>query len=276
MIFLGIDTATRVGSVGLVRAAVGDGVTPHPEPGWVTDRCERLGEVSRDTGLGHGSELLSMIDECLEQAQAMLDQVGAIAVSIGPGSFTGLRVALATAKGLALGGGAVLVGVPTLEAFAASLLTRRDGAPRDALALGTVIAPCLDARKGEVYGATFRVREPVWRDPSPRLERTSDDAAVPPLRFGAALAAADEGGRVILLGDGAARYPHEIAVPLGARATVQALDRRSPSGVAVASSGAGIYAARGGDDRARLVPRYARASEAEIMRDRRSAGATAR
>ncbi|MBY0275084.1 tRNA (adenosine(37)-N6)-threonylcarbamoyltransferase complex dimerization subunit type 1 TsaB [Candidatus Binatia bacterium] len=275
MIFLGIDTATRVGSVGLVRAALDGCATPHPEPGRIADGCDVLGEVSRDTGLGHGTELLPMIDQCLEQAGTTLDDVAVIAVSIGPGSFTGLRVALATAKGLVLGGAASLVGVPTLEALATSLVSRSGGGVVDA-PVGTLVAACLDARKGEVYGAAFRVREPVWRDPAPRLERMSDDAALAPARFSEALAAAGAVTRVMLLGDGAARYPEEIARPLDARATVLPLDRWPPSGAAVARVGAGRFAARGADDRAALVPRYARASEAEIMRDRRGAGPSSR
>lgn len=275
MLFLGIDTATRVGSVGLVRAALDGSTPPHAEPGRVGATCVQLGEVSQDTGLGHGSALLPMIDECLSRAGALLDDVGCIAISIGPGSFTGLRVALATAKGLALGGGAMIVGVPTLAALATTAVTRC-GPEHTDLAVGTVIAPCLDARKGEVYGATFRVREPDWTDPFPRLVRTADDAASSPTVFREALEAGDDAGPVLLLGDGAARYPDEIALPLGARATVLSLEVRPPSGATVARVGAALYAARGADDRGMIVPRYARASEAEIMRDKRRVGAPAR
>lgn len=274
MLFLGIDTATRVGSVGLVRAALDAGAVPHPEPGRVAEGSALLAEVTRDTGLGHGTELLPLIDECLLAAGVVLEDVGCVAVSIGPGSFTGLRVALATAKGLALGGGSALVGVPTLEALAAVALPGWGG--DEALAPdggGAVIAPCLDARKGEVYGATFVVREPVWRDAMPRLERTSEDAAYAPDAFRAAVTERTAGNaRVVLLGDGCTRYPSEIAEPFGARARVLSLEDRPPSGAAVARAGAGIFATRGPDDGACLVPRYARASEAEIMRERRGAG----
>ena len=86
--------------------------------------------MARDTGLGHGTELLMLIDECLAAAGAALEDVGCIAVSIGPGSFTGLRVALATVEGLALGGGATLVGVPTLAALAAVRAARWGGTRR--------------------------------------------------------------------------------------------------------------------------------------------------
>lgn len=273
MLLLGIDTATRVGSVGLVRAALDDGAAAHPEPGRIAEDGELLAEVTRDTGLGHGTELLTLIDECLAAAGEALEDVGCVAVSIGPGSFTGLRVALATAKGLALGGGATLVGVPTLEALAASVLPGWGGEEATAPHPGVVVAPCLDARKGEVYGATFVVRQPVWREAVPRLERTSEDAAYAPATFVEVLGERTPAdARIVLLGDGCARYPAEIADALGERARVLSFESRPPSGAAVARAGAGIFAASGPDDRAGLVPRYARASEAEIMRERRGAG----
>lgn len=274
MILLGIDTATRVGSVGLVRVPLKGGAARSPEPGRIAEYAEILGEVTRDSGFGHGSELLPLIDDCLAVAGATLEEVGCIAVSLGPGSFTGLRVALATAKGLSLGGGTLLVGVPTLQALAATALRGWGGETEPP---GTVVAPCLDARKGEVYGATFTVRDPVWLDPVPRLERTSDDAAFAPGAFHDAIAArAADGRRIVLLGDGCARYPREIAEPLAASARVLSLEARPPSGAAVARTGAGLLAGHGTDDRATLVPRYARASEAEIMRARRGAGMASR
>lgn len=270
MLFLGIDTATRVGSVGLVRAAIEDGDVVASEPGRIADGCETLAEVSRDTGLGHGIELLPLIDECLACANVSLEDVACIAVSIGPGSFTGLRVALATAKGLALGGTATLVGVPTLEAYAASVLPGW-GADEDALAAGTLVAACLDARKGEVYAATFAVREPVWHEPSPRLERLSPDLALAPERFAAELAARSSDAPAILLGDGPARYANAIAHALAGRVDARSFSRSHPRGATVARLGAGMFAAAGPSDRATLVPQYARASEAEIMRAQRGA-----
>jgi tRNA threonylcarbamoyladenosine biosynthesis protein TsaB len=277
LLFLGIDTATRVGSVGLVRAALDHDRPTSIEAGRIAEGCELLAEVTRDTGLGHGTELLPIIDECLASAGAQLEDVACIAVSLGPGSFTGLRVALATAKGLALGGAVSLIGVPTLEALAATMLPGWTPDSTSApCSSGTVIAPCLDARKGEVYGATFVVREPAWSDPLPRLERTSEDAAFAPDDFHAALVARiGRDTRVILLGDGATRYAREIAEPIAQRATVLSLESRPPSGATVARVATGRLVARGPDDRGTLVPRYARASEAEIMRERRG-GAVSR
>lgn len=277
MLLLGIDTATRVGSVGLVRAPLDAAPGLHVAAGRLAEACEVCAEVTRDTGLGHGTELLSLIDECLAAAGATLEDVGCVAVSVGPGSFTGLRVALATAKGLTLVGDLPLVGVPTLAALASTVLAGWGRADEPALPIGTVLAPCLDARKGEVYGATFVVREPVWSDSSPRLERTSDDGAFAPSAFlDVIVERAQHDAPVVLLGDGCTRYATEIAAPLGGRARVLPLESRPPSGAVVARSGAAMLAERGPDDRASLVPRYARASEAEILRERRGAPSVAR
>lgn len=278
MLVLGIDTATRVGSVGIVRATFDDARPGlHPAPGRVAEACEVCAEVTRDTGLGHGTELLSLIDECVAAAGAALEDVGCVAVSVGPGSFTGLRVALATAKGLTLVGDLPLVGVPTLAALASTVLPGWATGDEPDLPVGTVVAPCLDARKGEVYGASFIVREPVWSDAAPRLERTSDDGAFAPSAFLDVLVErVPHEAPVVLLGDGCTRYATEIAAPLGSRARVLPLESRPPSGAAIARSGAAILAGRGPDDRASLVPRYARASEAEILRERRGATTVAR
>jgi tRNA threonylcarbamoyladenosine biosynthesis protein TsaB len=273
LLFLGIDTATRVGSVGLVRAPFDGLVSPAGEPGRIADGCVEIAEVARDSGLAHGAEILALIDDCLERGGVALEDVGCIAVSSGPGSFTGLRVALATAKGLALGGDLPLVGVPTLEALAATVLPGWTTSPVEASA-GIVVAACLDARKGEVYGAGFVIREPAWEQPNPRLERRSADAACRPDAFASELAGwlgADRPG--LLVGDGAQRYAEQILAPLGARVHALPFPSHAPRGAIVARLGAGLFAQGGSHDRAALVPSYARASEAEIVRARRSGGA---
>jgi tRNA threonylcarbamoyladenosine biosynthesis protein TsaB len=273
LLVLGIETATRVATVGLVRAPL----APDAAPGTVAEGCTTLAEVSRDTGLAHGAELLSLIDECLAAAGHDLDEVRCIAVGIGPGSFTGLRVALATAKGLALGGGVTLVGVSTLEALAASVLPGWcAGAAVEDAGPGTLVASCLDARKGEVYGAVFAVREPVADAPSPRLGRLAPDAALRPADFAQTLGAllearGERASPALLLGDGPERYADAILSPLAGRARALAAARHQPCGAAVGRLGAGELAATGGHDAATLVPRYARASEAEVARSRREA-----
>src|SRR5262245_40064777 len=96
MIALGVDTSTRAGSVAL------------------TEHERVLGEVNLDSGGHHQGRLLRSIDFLLELAGIEISGVGVLAVALGPGTFTGLRVGIATAKGLALAGGIPALGFSTL------------------------------------------------------------------------------------------------------------------------------------------------------------------
>jgi tRNA threonylcarbamoyladenosine biosynthesis protein TsaB len=178
----------------------------------------------------------------------------AIAVSIGPGSFTGLRVGVATAKGLAFGGAMRVVAVPTLAALAAQ------GAAAAASDPGAPDAPViamLDARRGELYAASHR----------------SEDPLAPPL-WGplvlpvAALAAriADEPGPVRVVGEGA----DAVAAAAGAAAAGRLVCLPPPAGAPdaawVGRLGARLLAAGAGLAAADLAPVYVRRAEAEVRR----------
>ena len=127
---LGLDTATRVASVALVED-------------------ERVvWERSSQASPGHGRMLARLVEEAFHAAGWLARDLTRVAVSIGPGSFTGLRIGLGLAKGLAYAARASVVPVPTLSALAAV-------APADP---GDLVCPMLDARKGEVYGALFEAR----------------------------------------------------------------------------------------------------------------------
>ena len=125
-VILALDTATPVGSVALCAAA-----------GIVVSRYF-------DVGLQHSQRLFGEIETALKAAGMGVEEVRAVAVAIGPGSFTGLRIGLSAAKGLCLAAGKDLVTVSTLEALAARL-------PFARLPVCTV----LDARKREVYAALY-------------------------------------------------------------------------------------------------------------------------
>ncbi|HSR10897.1 MAG TPA: tRNA (adenosine(37)-N6)-threonylcarbamoyltransferase complex dimerization subunit type 1 TsaB, partial [Thermodesulfobacteriota bacterium] len=133
MIVLALETATLAGSVALVDA--GDGETGR----------RIIGENTLSNPETHSARLMPGIDRLLKEASLTIRDIGGIAVSIGPGSFTGLRIGVATAKGLAYALGIPVAGVPTLDALAAT----RPFSPDP-------VCPVLDARKKEVYAALFR------------------------------------------------------------------------------------------------------------------------
>lgn len=130
MPILGIETSTLVSSVALVTEDT------------------LLAEITLQTKKTHSELLMPHIDKILRMAGINKADLKGIAVSIGPGSFTGLRIGLATAKALAYAMKIPIVGVPTLEALAY-------GCPVP----GAILAPMLDAQKGNIYQALFQ-----WQD----------------------------------------------------------------------------------------------------------------
>ncbi len=159
-----------------------------------------IAQASESVGRGHTEVLLSTVDAVLSAAGVTLSDLDAVVVSIGPGRFSGLRVGLATAKGLASASGVAVVPVETLPALAES------GGPWTGL-----VCPMLDARRGEVYGALFRVGE--------GCHRQLPDAALPPADMLDAVAAAAGGERVLFVGSGAALCADEISGRFGEAAS---------------------------------------------------------
>jgi tRNA threonylcarbamoyladenosine biosynthesis protein TsaB len=143
MMLLGIETATTVCAAAVVR----DGML--------------LAEELVDERNVHAERLMGMVDAAFRRSGSTLEQMAGIAVSIGPGSFTGLRIGLSVAKGLAFACGKPIVPVPTLQGMAEKAFD----AIGDAGGIGCFL-PLLDARRGDVYCALYRVAEgrllPMW------------------------------------------------------------------------------------------------------------------
>jgi tRNA threonylcarbamoyladenosine biosynthesis protein TsaB len=215
---LAVETSTLAGGVALL-----DG-----------DRLR--GECVLDVTATHSERLMPVIDRMLADAGWTPESLEALAVAVGPGSFTGLRIGLAAVKGLALALGLPVAAVPTLDAMAASL-------PFAALP----VCPVLDARKGEVYACLYRWDAGVMR-------REWDYVALAPEALAARLVEP-----VIVLGDGAPL----VRSPLARLAPPH---RRTPSPAAVGSLGLAHLAAGRSVPAAGLVPIYLRPSEAELKR----------
>lgn len=141
-----------------------------------------LGESYQNTGLTHSQTLLVMAENLLAQCGKTVAEVTAVAVAAGPGSFTGVRIGVAAAKGFAWGRELPCYGVSTLEAMALSL-----GAWQG------YVCPCMDARRSQVYNALFSVNQGT-------LERLREDRAIALSELAEELKALD--GPIFLVGDG--------------------------------------------------------------------------
>lgn len=212
-----------------------------------------VGEQRLNIAVTHSERLLAAVDHLLGAADWRVADLALLAVAVGPGSFTGLRIGVSTMKGLAFATGAPLVGVPTLDAMAWSL----------PYAVWPV-CPVLDAKKGEVYAA-------VYRTDRGRVERLSECRVLDPATLAEELAAEGQ-GPVIFAGDGVATYAAVFQRVLGSRARFAPPGQRLPSAVPVAELGREAFARGEVADPASLVPLYVRRSEAEIGRERQRVG----
>jgi|SRR5712671_4611811 len=228
---LALDTTTRAGSVALVE----------------NDRVveERAGDASRSHGERLPAELAAL--------GAAWPSIDVFAVAAGPGSFTGLRIGIATMQGLALVTGRPIVGVSALEALA-----QVAGAT---LAPGALVAAWVDAQRGEVFSALYRVTaSPVFMPE--RMVEIESPAAAGPDATRAAWARHDLASATFS-GDGAARYiPGVQSPPLLAGAIGRMAAVSASRGLTL--SPAGIH------------PLYVRRPDVEIARETASAEASAR
>ncbi len=128
------------------------------------DNGKILASFNLNCALTHSQTLLPTIKQMLKEVELELENMDYIAVSVGPGSFTGIRIGLATAKGLAHANNTPLIGVSTLEALCYNV-PYFEG----------IICPCLDARRSQVYNALFKFEDGVLRRLSPDRAISAED-----------------------------------------------------------------------------------------------------
>lgn len=150
----------------------------------VIDESKLLSLSLLDCGLGHSKTILVQIDQVLKNTGLTLRDMDYIATTVGPGSFTGIRIGVSTAKGLSQSTGIGLIPLSTMDALSYS-----NTAPD-----GTVIACALDARRQQVYNALFEMREG-------KPCRLCEDRALAIEELGEELA--QKGAPVLFVGDGA-------------------------------------------------------------------------
>ena len=149
----------------------------------VCDDEKLLALYNIDNGLTQSELLLPMAENALKNLKLSFDDVELLAASVGPGSFTGVRIGVALVKGIAFGKNIPCVSVSTLDALAENLS-----------GLEGIIVPCMDARRSQVYSATYRCKDG-------KLEKLTPDRAIALCELGEELKSF-EGEKIYLLGDG--------------------------------------------------------------------------
>lgn len=194
----------------------------------------------------HSANLLRLCDEALRAAGLRVADLAAVACGAGPGSFTGLRVGLAVAKGLALPTALPLVLISSLQALAHDLDV---GADEE-----TLIVPCIDAGKGEVYGALFRQGQG-------RLEREGDERAFAPETLAQVVTERTRSTAqpIRIGGPGLDRYADLFRAALGAPALCEAAP--GPSAFSIGRLAWARLCRGESDDLARAIPTYGRAPD---------------
>ncbi len=224
MMVLGLDAATALCGVAVVEDE------------------HLLCDYRLKTGFAHAEHLLELLDRALADLKLNLADFDGVALTSGPGLFTGVRVAVSTVKGLLAGSSKPVIPISTLEALAWNLPHSR-----------YPVCPMLDARKEEVYAALFVYEE------SGELKRLKEDQVIAPNVLVKQLS-----GPVFFLGDGAVRYRETILEGLGpdARFAPPALSSSMASVVAQL----GLKRLRRGEGISldRLEPVYLRRPDAEV------------
>ena len=226
MKILAIDTSTPVGSIALTEGEL--------------LKAQHILNISAT----HNQRLLPGIDRILEDTGWTLDDLDALAVSLGPGSFTGLRIGLSVIKGLAWARGKPLAGVPTLDALAANVPF-----------VPYPICPVLDARKGEIYTALYRLNDEQV------VEKFTPYMALKPEKLADLISE-----KTVFVGDALLSYGDRLASRLGDR-----LLQAPPHLNVVHASSVAWLAWRmlqlgRHEDVSSCTPLYVRPSEAELSR----------
>lgn len=203
-----------------------------------------LAQAWQATGLTHSRTLLPMVQDMLRSSELTLADMDAFAVAAGPGSFTGLRIGLATIKGLSWAADKPCIGVSTLEGMAQPLRH-----------LNSIIVCAMDARRAQIYNAVFLADGGT-------LTRLREDRAISLEDAAADIRELD--GPITIVGDGAVLcYEYFKNVGIDCVLAPAHLRQQSAVGVAMAAENAGIGAAVSAQD---LAPVYLRLSQAERER----------
>jgi tRNA threonylcarbamoyladenosine biosynthesis protein TsaB len=233
MLVLALDTSTLWGSVG-----------------WICTDDGTFAECTAPARPGHAETLLPRIETVLSFGGYGPEDIGLIAFGRGPGTFTGLRIGLASVKGLALGRGVPVVGISSLEALAFS--ARLDG----------LIACAIDAKRKELFGGLYRVK---FADGLPNVTPVLGEWIGPAADVIAKLVKETKNSKdVFVTGNGIAVYKSKIIEAFKTKAAILPEQSWATSAYWMAKVGLDRFDKHGSDDLDSIEPKYLREPDARL------------
>lgn len=235
MLILSIDSSATAASVALL------------------EDTKLVGEFFVNTDFTHSRTLVPMIDNLLSVTGKSVSDIELVSVSNGPGSFTGVRIGVSVAKGIAFPDDLPCMAVSTLESMAYNLVLT-----------DCIVCAVMDARRNQVYNAMFSIEYG-------EVHRLCDDRAISLEELKKEIAEQYEGKRVILVGDGSTVAMRELMdLQRSVEMAPEALRFQRASSVAMASL-ARLNAGEKPKKSAELLPSYLRLSQAERERQEKQA-----
>lgn len=226
-LILSMDTATPCSAVSLTFGTRQNGRV--------------LASLSLTGNVTHSRRLFAAIDYLMKEAEIDWPEITGVAVSLGPGSFTGLRIGMATAKGLAAAAGKPLFGVSTLDSLAAKCITSK------------LICTVLDARKKEIYAAFYRCND------KGQSKRITDMTVMAPEKLASAISEP-----VVMVGDGAMVYDDLFKKLLGDKVSFAPSQLHEPSAPSIGMLAGEMFESGEQLDLSDATPFYIRSSDAEL------------
>jgi tRNA threonylcarbamoyladenosine biosynthesis protein TsaB len=244
MRIIGIDTSGATASVALTEGErlIAEKIYPNCASTLQTDTL--------NTKTKHAEAVLPLMESLLKTSALSLANITGFAVSIGPGSFTGVRIGLSLVKGLAYGSGAAVIGVSTLFAHAVRVADYEG-----------LICTILDARKGEVYAALFRKTGRT-------VNRLMEDSVSSASTLVDMLREWKDRSSFLFVGDGADAHRQLLSESLGIRALFQAVQYRFTLAGAVALLSEPRFRSSDVDSLDSLIPAYIRPSNSEFKQQK--------
>lgn len=213
--------------------------------------CDNIlkGEYTTNQKKNHSQKLMPLIDSLFKSVDISIEDIDLFAVSAGPGSFTGLRIGIATAKGLAHATGKPIIGVSSIKAMAYNLFNCAD-----------LIAVIMDARRDQVYGGIYYWKDGKLVEHTPPCAVSVDEIIEK---------AKNEKRKTVFIGDGIIRFGDIIKEKLGENAVISLANSNMQRASSVGILAKILYENNEAMAYDEIMPIYLRKSQAEREYDER-------